>query len=136
MIMKKLALLCLVLAMPVSAANVVIVNANNASATDMDTIQRIYLGKLKAFPDGSKALPLTYEQGDGTREAFNNSVLGKSESQYSAFWSKLVFTGRGTPPEMVASQEEMVKLVGTNPNTIGFVDESLVNDSVKVVGSF
>ncbi|MEC8232369.1 MAG: phosphate ABC transporter substrate-binding protein [Pseudomonadota bacterium] len=134
--MKKLALLCLVLAMPVSAANVVIVNANNASATDMDTIQRIYLGKLKAFPDGSKALPLTYEQGDGTREAFNNAVLGKSESQYSAFWSKLVFTGRGTPPEMVASQEEMVKLVGTNPNTIGFVDESLVNDSVKVVGSF
>lgn len=134
--MKKLALLCLALAMPVSAANVVIVNANNASATDMDTVKRIYLGKLKAFPDGSKALPLTYDQGDGTRETFNTTVLGKSESQYSAFWSKLVFTGRGTPPETVTSQAEMVKLVGTNPNTIGFVDESQVNDTVKVVGTF
>jgi len=136
--MKKIAMLCLAMAiaMPVTAANVVIVNANNTSATDMETVQRIYLGKLKAFADGSRALALTYEQGDATRESFNSSVLGKSESQYSAFWSKLVFTGRGTPPESVASQEEMVKLVGTNPNTIGFVDESLVNDTVKVIGNF
>ena len=134
--MKKLALLCLILAMPTHAANVVIINANNASGTDMDTVQRIYLGKVKAFSDGSKALPLTYEQGDSIREVFNNTVLNKSESQYSAFWSKLVFTGRGTPPESVSTQEEMVKLVGTNPNTIGFVDESLVDDSVKVIGSF
>lgn len=134
--MKKLALLCLILALPTHAANVVIINANNASGTDMNTVQRIYLGKVKAFSDGSKALPLTYEQGDSTREAFNNTVLKKSESQYSAFWSKLVFTGRGTPPESVSTQEEMVKLVGTNPNTIGFVDESFVDDSVKVIGSF
>lgn len=136
--MNKIAMLCLAMAiaMPVTAAKVVIVNANNTSATDMETVQRTYLGKLKAIADGSRALALTYEQVDATRESFNSSVLGKSESQYSAFWSKLVFTGRGTPPESVASQEEMVKLVGTNPNTIGFVDESLVNDTVKVIGNF
>jgi len=70
------------------------------------------------------------------RASFNGGVLGKSESQYSAFWSKLVFTGRGTPPESVSSQEEMLQLVATNPNTLGFIDESLVTDAVKVVSTF
>lgn len=63
-------------------------------------------------------------------------MLGKSESQYSAFWSKLVFTGRGTPPEMIATEDEMLNLVATNPNTIGFIDESKVDSNVKVVGTF
>ncbi|MDO6577212.1 phosphate ABC transporter substrate-binding protein [Alteromonas stellipolaris] len=123
-------------ALPVSAANVIIVSAKNGSGIDAEAVKRIYLGKMKAFPDGSKALPLTFEQGNDIRSAFNTGVLGKSESQYSAFWSKLVFTGQGTPPEEVSTQEEMLQLVADNPNTIGFVDESLANDSVTVVGSF
>jgi len=104
---KAVLLLSLMCALPVSAANVII-----------------------------KALPLTFEQGNDVRGAFNTGVLGKSESQYSAFWSKLVFTGQGTPPEEVSTQEEMLQLVADNPNTIGFVDESLANDTVTVVGSF
>ena len=37
---------------------------------------------------------------------------------------------------MIATEEEMLSLVATNPNTIGFVDESKVDGSVKVVGTF
>ncbi|AMJ87212.1 hypothetical protein [Alteromonas stellipolaris] len=133
---KAVLLLSLMFALPVSAANVIIVSAKNGSGIDAEAVKRIYLGKMKAFPDGSKALPLTFEQGNDIRSAFNTGVLGKSESQYSAFWSKLVFTGQGTPPEEVSTQEEMLQLVADNPNTIGFVDESLANDSVTVVGSF
>ncbi|MCQ8849114.1 hypothetical protein ALT761_02520 [Alteromonas sp. 76-1] len=133
---KAVLLLGLMCALPVSAANVIIVSAKNSSGIDAEAVKRIYLGKMKAFPDGSKALPLTFEQGNDVRGAFNTGVLGKSESQYSAFWSKLVFTGQGTPPEEVSTQEEMLQLVADNPNTIGFVDESLANDSVTVVGSF
>ena len=133
---KAVLLLSLMCALPVSAANVIIVSAKNNSGIDADAVKRIYLGKMKAFPDVSKALPLTFEQGNDVRGTFNTGVLGKSESQYSAFWSKLVFTGQGTPPEEVSTQEEMLQLVADNPNTIGFVDESLANDSVTVVGSF
>ena len=134
--MKIIAALCFLLSAPLYAGTAVIVNANNNSGIDIDTVKKIYLGKVKAFPDGSRAIPLTFEQGNNTRNAFNNNVLGKSESQYSAFWSKLVFTGRGTPPEMIATEEEMLQLVATNPNTIGFIDESKVDSNVKVVGTF
>jgi hypothetical protein len=47
-----------------------------------------------------------------------------------------VFSGRGTPPEMIATEDEMLNLVATNPNTIGFVDEGKVDGTVKVVGTF
>ena len=134
--MKIALLLCCMFALPVSAANVIIINANNATGVDADTVKHIYLGRAKNFPDGSKALPLTFEKGNDLRATFNSEVLGKSESQYSAFWSKLVFTGKGTPPEEVTTAEEMLKLVSENPNTIGFIDESMVDGSVTAIGTF
>lgn len=134
--MKFIFALCLLLSMPVFAGTAIIINANNTSGIDVEMVKRIYLGKSKAFPDGSRAIPLTFETGNGLRNIFNKDVLGKSESQYSAFWSKLVFTGRGTPPEMISNENEMLTLVATNPNTIGFIDESKVDGSVKIVGMF
>ncbi|MAI37236.1 phosphate ABC transporter substrate-binding protein [Alteromonas sp.] len=134
--MKFIFALCLLLSMPVFAGTAIIINANNTSGIDVEMVKRIYLGKSKAFPDGSRAIPLTFETGNGLRDIFNKNVLGKSESQYSAFWSKLVFTGRGTPPEMISNEDEMLTLVATNPNTIGFIDESKVDGSVKIVGTF
>jgi ABC-type phosphate transport system substrate-binding protein len=134
--MKIIFALCLLLSMPVFAGTAIIINANNTSGIDVEMVKRIYLGKSKAFPDGSRAIPLTFETGNGLRDTFNKDVLGKSESQYSAFWSKLVFTGRGTPPEMISNEDEMLTLVATNPNTIGFIDESKVDGSVKIVGTF
>ena len=134
--MKFIFALYLLLSTPVFAGTAIIINANNISGIDVEMVKRIYLGKSKAFPDGSRAIPLTFETGNGLRDIFNKDVLGKSESQYSAFWSKLVFTGRGTPPEMISNEDEMLTLVATNPNTIGFIDESKVGGSVKIVGTF
>lgn len=134
--MKTLLALCFLFPACAFAGTAVIVNSDNNSGIDIDTVKKIYLGKAKAFPDGSRAIPLTFEQGNPVRDAFNMNILGKSESQYSAFWSKLVFTGRGTPPEMISSEDEMLELVAKNPNTIGFIDESKVNANVKVIGTF
>ena len=107
--MKTLLALCFLFPACAFAGTAVIVNSDNSSGIDIDTVKKIYLGKAKAFPDGSRAIPLTFEQGNPVRDAFNMNILGKSESQYSAFWSKLVFTGRGTPPEMISSEDEMLE---------------------------
>jgi len=133
---KAVLLLSLMCALPVSAANVIIVSAKNNSGIDADAVKRIYLGKMKAFPDGSKALPLTFEQGNDVRGAFNTGVLGKSESQYSAFWSKLVFTGKGQPPKALGSDAEVVSAVAADPGAIGYVDAGSVDGSVRVVATF
>jgi hypothetical protein len=59
--------------------------------------------------------------------------LGRSSSQVSAYWSKLVFTGKGIPPKEVADDAAVVDLVSKNPSVIGYIDKASVTDAVKVV---
>jgi len=121
----------------VQAEVAVIVSAGNANnALDQDTIARIFLGKVSSFPDGSQAIPVDQNEGSASREAFSDKVLGKSSSQLKAYWSRLIFTGKGTPPKESGSDADIKALVAKNPNLIGYVDTSVVDDSVKIVFKF
>ena len=115
----------------------VIVSASNPNSTmDQATISKIFLGKAKSFPDGSQALPVDQDEGSKTREAFNSTVIGKSDSQLKSYWSRLIFTGKGTPPNQSGTDAEIKALVANNPNTIGYVDSAAVDGTVKVVHKF
>ena len=121
----------------VHAEVAVIVSASNGNgALDQDTISRIFLGKTSNFPDGSQAIPVDQTEGSASREAFNDKVLGKSSSQLKAYWSRLIFTGKGTPPKESGSDADITALVAKNPNLVGYVDASAVDGSVKVVYKF
>ncbi|AIY66600.1 type 2 periplasmic-binding domain-containing protein [Pseudoalteromonas piratica] len=136
--MKNLIILTLILftSCSLSAAVDVVVHPSNANAIDASDIKKIFTGKAKSFADGSKALPITQADGNPVTDEFNQNVLNKSSSQLKAYWSKLVFTGKGTPPEEAANDAEVINLVSKNPNLIGFVSQGSADGSVKVVQSF
>ena len=98
-----------------------------------EQVSAIYLGKTDKFPNGASASPLDQASGSAVRGSFYDKVTGKSEAQVKAAWSRLVFSGKGTPPKEVTSSAEVKKLVGANPNTIGYIEKSAVDSSVKVV---
>jgi hypothetical protein len=56
-----------------------------------------------------------------------------SAAQVKAFWSKIIFTGRGQPPKTVATSREAKQLLVASPNAISYIDQSLVDSSVRVV---
>jgi len=115
----------------------VIVSASNGNASiDQATISKIFLGKAKSFPDGAQAVPVDQDDGSASREAFNSTVLGKSASQLKSYWSRLIFTGKGTPPKQSGDDAAVKALVAANPNLIGYIDASAVDASVKVVHKF
>lgn len=115
----------------------VIVSASNPnSAMNQVTVSKIFLGKSKSFPDGSQAIPVDQNEGSAIRESFNSNVLGKSDSQLKSYWSRLIFTGKGTPPKQSGTDAEIKSLVANNPNTIGYIDSSTVDGTVKVVHKF
>jgi ABC-type phosphate transport system substrate-binding protein len=115
----------------------VIVSASNGNASlDKNTVSKIFLGKTKSFPDGSQALPVDQDEGAAAREAFNSTVLGKSGSQLKSYWSRLIFTGKGTPPKASGDDASVKALVSKNPNMIGYIDSSAVDGTVKVVHKF
>lgn len=115
----------------------VIVSANNPNANiDKNTVSKIFLGKTKSFPDGSQAVPVDQNEGSATRATFNEQVLNKSDSQLKSYWSRLIFTGKGTPPKESGTDAEVKALVANNPNIIGYIDSAAVDASVKVVHKF
>lgn len=127
------AALSLGLACTAIAEVVVIVHPSNPAALDSKSVKRIYLGKSNSFPSGNEAIPINQSADSQTRQSFDSDVLGRSTSQISAYWSKLVFTGKGIPPKEVADDNAVISLVANNKDAIGYIDSASVNDSVKVI---
>lgn len=112
---------------------VIVSDKNPTSTVSQAEVEKIFLGKLKLFPDGSSAIPLDQPEKSPEKSTFYEKAMNKSDTQLRAYWSRIIFTGSGAPPKAVESSADMVKLVAENPNTIGYVDKSLVAPGVKVV---
>lgn len=121
---------------PAFAEIAVIINGSNSAAVNQSDIKRIFLGKKKSYSNGSPVLPVNLSPSNPLRQQFDKSALGKSASQIKAYWSKLVFSGKGAPPKEFATDAEILKLVKENPAVIGYIDASKADASVKVVAKF
>ena len=114
----------------------VIVHPSNAASLDQAEITRLFTGRGATFNNGTKATPLNLAESAAARGDFDTKVLGKSSSQMKASWSKLVFTGKGTPPKELASDAEVKAAVAADATAIGYIDAASVDATVKVVGKF
>lgn len=113
----------------------VIVHPSNANAIDAKQIANIYLIKKSTFADGSKAIPVRLGGSNAATEVFNSKAVGRSATQLQAHWSKLMFTGKGQMPKEL-SEADLLKQVASNPAMIGYIDNSKVDGTVKVVATF
>ncbi|MCH8538850.1 MAG: phosphate ABC transporter substrate-binding protein [Alkalimonas sp.] len=113
-------------------ALVVVVHPDNNTQLTTDDLSRLFLGRVRTFPNGESAVPINLAEGLGARETFDERALSRSSAQLKAYWSKLVFTGKGSPPQEADTIDEMVKLVATNPSIIGYVPESAADERVRI----
>ena len=124
----------LVASPPVSADVVAVVSSKSAVTTlSKSQVVDIFLGKTTRFPDGSQALPLDQSEGTIVRDEFYIKLVGKSAAQMKAYWSKIIFTGRGQPPKDVPNDAEVKKRLVENPTAIGYMDANMVDASLRVV---
>lgn len=130
---KKLFLIpFLALSFAATADVAVIIHPSNSATLSQDDISKIFTGRAKSFTDGKTAEPLNLIESIPTKSDFDQKALGRSSSQMKAYWSKLVFTGKGTPPKEMASEQEVLDAVAKNPAAIGYVSSAAVNTNVKV----
>lgn len=109
---------------------VVVVGTKNSTASlSKEQASDIFLGKA------TNLTPLDQPESSPLRDDFYSKVTGKSAAQAKSYWSKLSFTGKGTPPKEAQSSADIKKQVAENPNLIGYIEKSAVDASVKVVFS-
>jgi hypothetical protein len=121
-------------AMPAMADVVVVVSSKSAVTTlSSNQVTDIFLGRTHRFPDGSPAVPIDQTEGEAARDEFYSSFTGKSVAQIKAYWSKIIFTGRGQPPRVVANSLAMKSLLIGNPAAIGYIEAKLLDDTMRAV---
>ena len=135
-ILRRLALASLLLwtGMAGAAELVVIVSARSPVNTlRPEQVADIFLAQTGQFPGGEQAVALDLPVGSPLRDEFYSRTAAKSPAMMKAYWTKMVFTGRGQPPRELASSAAVRKMVADNPSMIGYIDRAALDASVKTV---
>jgi len=131
-----LMLMGLALSLPANGAVadvVVVVSAKNPVTLTRNQVVDIFLGRMHRFPHDGQAEPIDQNEGSATRDEFYLEYSGQSPAQIKAYWSKIIFTGRGLPPPEAANGTQVKKFIASHPNAIGYIQRDLVDDSVRVL---
>ncbi len=107
---------------------VVVSSKNDTGALTKEQASDIFLGVA-----ATKLTPLDQAEGSALRNDFYQKLTGKSQAQLKAYWSKLIFTGKGKPPKDVGDNAGIKRAIADNPNAIGYIDRSALDGSVKEV---
>ncbi|WP_110707856.1 hypothetical protein [Salinicola sp. CR57] len=121
----------LVVAVPVSADIAVVVNAGSGidRLTQSDVVN-IFMGRYRKLPTGNVALPV-----DSTtlKSRFYRALVNKDLAEINSYWARLVFSGEASPPQQIATIDDVHQLVIQNMNALSYVDGAQVPGDMHVV---
>lgn len=110
----------------------VIVHPERRADLSIDDVAQIYLRRKRFWSDGSPVVPLNLSSTDPLRQRFSRVVLRQDAQRLAEYWNRQYFYGV-FPPATLASAEAMRRYVAADPNAIGYVPSSLVDDSVRIL---
>lgn len=92
----------------------------------------IYMGRQKQY-EGGAFMPLDMAEKSAERARFYRALMNKDLAEINAYWSRLLFSGRSTPPVTVPRITQLLETVVDNPGAIAYIPESRVSADVRVV---
>lgn len=124
----------LIVGTAVRAEPVVVVNARSGvERLSQDEVINIFLGRYRKLPSGVTAIPVDQPESNALRAEFYRKLVNKDLNEINAYWSRLVFSGKTSPPRQVASTAEVVALLTRNPGGIAYVERSQVDSRFRIV---
>jgi ABC-type phosphate transport system substrate-binding protein len=125
----------LALACSAHAELAVIVNPRSGvEQLSRSQVINIFLASNREFPGGEPAVPIDLPPGTPENVQFYRALVNRAPEQMSAYWSRLVFSGKASPPLKAGGWKEVIQAVAANPRAIGYVDAEHVDPArVKAV---
>jgi ABC-type phosphate transport system substrate-binding protein len=125
-----------ILLVPLTCRAELLVIAHPGNPIDQFTREQVvdlYMGRLSNFPDGRPALPIDQAAESPARAQFYQTLIGKSVPQVNAYWARLLFTGRATPPRVLGQVNAILRTVRENPDALAYVDSKDYDGRAKVL---
>lgn len=127
-----LALLLLPLASAADSIVVVVNQANGMESLSRTDVVNIFMGRFREFPSGIVAQPIDMPA-SATRHQFYRTLVKKEPAEINAYWARLVFAGRTSPPIQADSPGETIRILRANPGGIAYMERSQVTSREKIV---
>ncbi len=115
-------------------ATLVIANRTvHQSALPLETLRAIFAMRQRTLPDGQAVHVYVLPDDNPVHEDFSKKVLGVYPHQLRLAWDRAVFSGTGQAPNEVDDETEMLEAIGSTPGSIGYIQQSSLNDQVRVL---
>ncbi len=102
------------------------------SSLNRSALADIYNGYKGRWDNGQKIKVVMLKQG-ATHEVFAESVVQLSPAKLKNLWKKVIFSGAGSPPKVVHSEEQCVEFVAATNGAIGYISSATAHEGVKVI---
>ncbi len=106
------------------------ISVDNLSRKD---IRNIFKGKMVRWPNNSPIKPAVLKSSSEIEETFLENFVNFTAAQWNSYWKKMIFTGRGMPPETFKSIDDMIRFVANTPGAIGYVDVETIPENIRTV---
>jgi hypothetical protein len=125
-------ILCLL--SPLAQAVEVIVNRSVSEAeVSKSSARAMFAMRQPKWPDGRLVRVFVLADTHPLHDAFCKELLDLFPYQLRQTWDRLVFSGLGQAPLMVASEAEMVARVATTPGAIGYVNKLENREDIRAL---
>ena len=119
------------------AEPVVVVNAASAiTKLGQDDVVNIFLGRYRRLPTGETAVPIDQPESAALRAEFYRKLVNKEPNEISAYWSRLLFSGKTAPPLQAVTGNDVMVLLASQPGGIAYMDRTQVDKRFRIVMEF
>ncbi|NTV95467.1 MAG: hypothetical protein HGA75_08640 [Thiobacillus sp.] len=133
----RLLLIATLLLPPQAWANpdlVVVVNARSGvDRLSLDDAVNIFMGRYRQLPSGIPALPIDQPEAQPERALFYRLLVNKDLAEINAYWARLLFSGKTSPPHQAKSTVEILDLLARQRGAIGYIERSQVDSRFRIV---
>lgn len=131
-----LLLLLLLCATPGGMAGEVVVVVSAKSPLlrlTQDEVIDIFLGRHREYPGGQVAFPIDQPKGSLIRSEFYRLLTNKTLSEINAYWARLYFSGKASPPRQAEKTADVLAHVLEYSGGIGYLDQEQLDARFRVV---
>lgn len=113
---------------------VVVPTSSNVQKMTQKELVDLYMGRTRAFPDGTFALPFDLPRDDPGRAKFYEALTGMDLARINSYWARLMFSGQTLPPQPLPGEAAMADLVRRNPSAVGYLlQEPAADKGLRVI---
>ena len=117
----------------VPAVKVVVNPSVPSNEISLGLLRRVFSMRQTEWQNNQTIKVYVLENQHHIHQTFTTKMLGLFPYQLDRIWNKLVYSGLGQKPTVVANEQEMFEKVSQQPGAIGYLMKNIDGDMVKVI---